>query len=193
MSKSFLKPCVTPVTALATRARARPCSARRSSVSRIAVSTPSFCSNVMPCGSGTVSLPFGPCTSTWPACRAIFTPAGTGIGLRPIRDICSSLSSKTRIVYILPKPGGASPAPTNSKPLPDFAENFAAYFGFAGGTAAHQAFWRGQNVDAQAAHDRTNIQRAEIAARAGAGNALYAGDDAAAVRRVLQEHAKNLA
>jgi hypothetical protein len=34
-------------------------------------------------------LPFGPCTSILPGCMAIFTPAGTGIGLRPIRDIFS--------------------------------------------------------------------------------------------------------
>src|SRR2546425_8930358 len=41
----------------------------------------------MPFGSGTASLPLGPCTSTQPGCKAIFTPLGTTIGLRPIRDI----------------------------------------------------------------------------------------------------------
>src|SRR6266849_2388103 len=190
MSSSFLKPVVTPVTALATSARARPCSARCSSVARSALSTPSFCSKVMPCGSGTVSLPFGPCTSTWPACSAIFTPAGTGIGLRPIRDICCSLSLKTRSISYA---GRGKPRPYKFKLLPNLAENFAAYFGFAGRAAAHQAFRRGENVDAQAAYDRTNIHRAEVAARAWPGNALHSGDDAAAVRRVLQEHAQHLA
>src|SRR5580704_4558693 len=77
--------------------------------------------------------------------------------------------------------------------LPNLAENLAADFGFARGTSAHQAFWRRQNVDAQPANDRADIGCAEIAARAGARNALDAGDDAAAVRRVLQENAQHLA
>src|SRR5580658_7167456 len=145
----------------------------------------------MPCGNGTVSLPFGPCTSTCPACRAIFTPAGTGIGLRPIRDICSSLAPETQIRYSLLDLGAACCAPTNR--LPDFAENFAAYFGFAGAASAHQALWRRQNVDAQAANDRADVHGPEITARAGARNALDAGDDAATVRCVLQENAKHFA
>src|SRR5271165_3215346 len=129
----------------------------------------------MPCGSGTMSLPLGPCTSTCPLCRAIFTPAGTGIGLRPIRDICSSLAPETRIVYILLDWGAACCAPTNSEPLPDFAENLAADFGFARGTSAHQAFRRRQNVDTQPADHGADFGRAKITARARARNALYAG------------------
>src|SRR5215471_2780302 len=175
MSSSFLKPWVTPCTALASNARARPCSARCSSLSRIAFSTPSFCSSLICAGTSTLSLPLGPCTSTLPpATGLIFTPEGTGIGLRPIRDIVSlSFSQNFR--------------------LPDFAKNFAAEIRLAGSATGHHALWRGENADAQPANDGTDFARAEIVALAGARNALHAGDDAAAVRRVLQEDAQGLA
>src|SRR5438270_579556 len=143
-----------------------------------------------------------------PACWAILTPAGTGIGLRPIRDIFCSLTSlrlaglRTRhyirhlyrlaaSAYCLLNRGAACCAPT--KPLPDLAENLAANFRLAGGASAHQAFRRGENADAQATYDRANVGAAEITARAGTRNALHAGDNAAAVGRVLEEHAKDLA
>src|SRR5712692_8297759 len=174
MSSSFLKPAVTPCTALATSARARPWRARCSSVARLAVSTPSFCSNVMPRGIAKESLPFGPCTSILPACMAIFTPAGTGIGLRPIRDIFSIfLDSKYR--------------------LPDFAKKFAAQPSLTRRAAAHQPLRGSHDADAQPTHDGTNFLRAQIRAGARARNALQAGDYAAAVRRVLQENAQHLA
>src|SRR5579859_5045889 len=114
-----------------------------------------------------MSLPLGPCTSTCPPCKAIFTPAGTGIGFRPIRDICSSLAPETQKNPRSEKPGTVCRAPTKSNQLPNLAKNFAADLGFAGGTAAHQAFRRGQNVDAETANDRANLGCAKIAARAG--------------------------
>src|SRR5712664_2443673 len=162
MSRSFLKPCVTPCTALATSARARPCSARCSSVARLALSTPSFCSKVMPKGTPTVSLPLGPCTSTSRSFSAIFTPCGTGIGLLPIRDIATRPRTKVRRR-------------------------------FSRGAPAHQTFRRRQNADAQAADHGSNIGGAKVSARARTRNALHAGDDAAAVRGVFQEHAEHLA
>src|SRR4030088_3147061 len=110
---------------------------------------PSFCSKVMPCGIAKESLPFGPCTSILPACMAIFTPAGTGIGFRPVRGIFSIfLDYEYR--------------------LPHFAKNFAAHFGLARRTAAHQPPRCGHDTDAQPAHHGTNIVRAEIRARGGA-------------------------
>src|SRR6267378_3937053 len=184
MSSSFLKPDVTPCTALATSARASPCKARCSSVARRAVSTPSFCSKVMPCGIAKESLPFGPCTSILPVCRAIFTPAGTGIGLRPIRDIYSSLFKSL--------PSWAQHAAPLQTRLPDFAKNLAAHFGLARRTAAHQPLRRGHDADAQPAYDGTNVGRAEIRTGARARDALQAGDHAAAVRGVLQENAQHL-
>src|SRR5260221_575614 len=77
--------------------------------------------------------------------------------------------------------------------LPGLAQKFAADFGFARGAPAHQTFRRGDNADAQAADDRANIRGADISARPRTRDALYAGDHAAAVRRVLQEDAKHLA
>src|SRR5262249_988752 len=122
-------------------------------------------SNLIPRGMPTESFPFGPCTSTLSAVRAIFTPCGTVIGLRPIRDIF----------------------------LPNLAENLAAEPGLASGAAAHQALRRSQNADAQAAHDRTDFSRAGVQARARPRNTLHARDDAAAIGRVLQENAQHLA
>src|SRR4029077_19419796 len=132
----------------------------------------------MPCGIAKESLPFGPCTSILPPCMAIFTPEGTAIGLCPIRDICSSsLRILLRANYA----------------LPNLAQKFAADFGLARRAAAHQPLWRSQNADAQPAHDRLDLPRAAIRARARARNALAAADHAAAVRRVLQEDTQHLA
>src|SRR5271154_3713099 len=136
------------------------------------------------------SLPLGPCTSTLPACMANFTPCGRGIGLLPIRDIFRVPFQKTLcLLQSCAKPGAACCAPTKAW-LPDFAEQFAAEIGFARGTAAHQTLRRGENADAEAANDRANFRGANIAARAGTRNALDAGDDAAAVRGVLEKYAQ---
>src|SRR5713101_6599201 len=79
------------------------------------------------------------------------------------------------------------------KLLPNLAKQLAADFRFARCTPAHQAAGRGQNADAQPANDRTNSHRAGVTPGAGARDALDAGDDAAAVRGVLQENAQHLA
>ena len=89
MSSSFLKPSVTPVTALATRLRARPwnffsCASSRSSFATRA--SPS-CAKSTPGGTACFSVPLGPFTSTAPAEMFTVTPFGTGIGFFPIRDI----------------------------------------------------------------------------------------------------------
>src|SRR4029077_6299026 len=76
--------------------------------------------------------------------------------------------------------------------LPDFAEQFAADFGFTRRAAAHQSLRRGQNADAQPADDGLDLLRTDIKASARTRNPLDAGDDAAAVRRVLQKNAKRL-
>src|SRR5260370_31134537 len=66
----------------------------------------------MPCGIAKESFPFGPCTSILSVCKAIFTPAGIGIGLFPIRNIFSIfLDWKYR--------------------LPNFAKYLAAHLGLA--------------------------------------------------------------
>src|SRR5262249_42663584 len=141
MSISFLNPCVTPYTALATKARARPCSARCSSEVRLTLSTPSFCSKETPFGMFTLSLPLGPCTSILSEAKAIFTPDGTGIGLFPIRDIFQFNPSNLRLEK-------------TEKKLPNLTKQFAADVGLARGTAGHQTARRGQDADPQAANYR---------------------------------------
>src|SRR5579871_6500155 len=170
MSISFLKPVVTPVTALATSARARPCSAACSSFWRTACSSPFFCSMVIPRGSLIFSFPLGPCTSTESEARATFTPAGTAIGFLPIRDMKNSFWF-----------------------LPNLAQHFAAHMRLARGAAGHHALGRGHDADAHAADHWPNLGRAEIAPAARLRHAAQVGDHAALVRRVLEEEAQRLA
>src|SRR5271166_5247614 len=181
MSNSFLKPWVTPWTALARSARASPWRARCSSLVRTAVSTPFFCSNLITLGTRTSSFPLGPCTSTLPSVGLIFTPAGTGIGLRPIRDIFSILVSRTCSLAFC------------QTQLPDLAKNFAAHIRLARSAAGHQASRRRQDADTQPADHRPDVRRAEVAALAGFGYALHARNHTAAIRCVLQEDAEGLA
>ena len=85
ISSSRVQPLVTPSTALLTSARASPCTAACESFSRIATMFPSFCSTLMPAGSGVSSLPFGPCTATVLPSTLTVTPLGIAIGFFPIR------------------------------------------------------------------------------------------------------------
>src|SRR3954467_11426506 len=59
------------------------CSPR--SVGRVTVITSSFCSTVMSRWMRSTSSPFGPLTRTDSGSMATVTPAGTAMGLRPIR------------------------------------------------------------------------------------------------------------
>src|SRR5438034_2858462 len=74
--------------------------------------------------------------------------------------------------------------------LPDFSEKLAANISLERCATAHQSLPRGQNTDAQPADDWLDVLRTDIKARARTRNPLDAGDDAAAVRRVLQKNAK---
>src|SRR5229473_2201251 len=183
MSISFLKPWVTPCTALATSARASPCTARCSSLARFTFNTPSFCSKEMPNGTARLILPLGPCTSILSAATATFTPEGSGIGLFPMRDIV--------LVQPFVKSWTACCKTCRKLLLPNFAEQFAANISFARGASAHQTFGSGDDADAQPAHHRLDVVRADIETRSGTRNALDAGNDAAAIRRVLQENAQS--
>src|SRR6516162_9031643 len=153
MSISFLKPVVTPCTAFATRARASPCTARCSSEARFTFRTPSRCSNETPFGMATLNLPLGPCTSTFSEPRAIFTPAGTGIGLFPIRDIFNQPQQSVL---------------SETAKLPNLAKQFAADLVLARDAAAHQSLRGRKNTDAQPADHRLDLVRTDIAALAGA-------------------------
>src|SRR5437762_11157717 len=108
---------------------------------------------------------------------AIFTPDGTGIGLLPIRDMFYFNPSKLFV---------------QKKMLPNLTKQLATDFRFLCGAAGHQAFRRGDDTDAESADDGLDVHRADVTARPWARNALQPGDDTAAVRRVLQEHAEHL-
>ena len=74
---------------LATSERVSPCRARCSprSVGRVTVISSPSCTTVMSRGMRSESSPLGPCTRTTSGSIVTVTPEGTGMGLRPIRDI----------------------------------------------------------------------------------------------------------
>src|SRR4029077_8502831 len=169
MSSSFLKPSVTPSTALAARLRARPWYFARSGLSdsRDACSTLSATANLMPGGVAWRILPFGPCTSSAPSTTLTVTPLGSAIGFLPIRDI----------VFV----------------LPDVAEHFAADARFDRGLAGHHAARRREDAGAEARQHFRHVVSAEVDAAAGAADALDARDQLFAVRAVLQEEPQRFA
>src|ERR1700751_1828025 len=182
MSRSFLNPVVTPVTALATRARASPCSARCSSASRLAMSVPSFCSKRIPVGTRTFILPVGPSTPPAPSFTWIFTPDGTGITLFPIRDmaLCVPLCFETYFAIFLP---GF---------LPNLAQQLTTYAFFVRRASSHQSARLENNCNPQPRHRWTNPELPHIASRAGPRNALQIRNHAPAIGRVAQKHAQCL-
>src|SRR6516164_5568147 len=174
MSRSFRKPSVTPLTALATRLRARPWNLPSSGSSRsvFACSCSPFSSKPMPGGSFCSSLPFGPCTSTAPCWTLTFTPLGIAITFLPILDItCCRF-----------------PLPAESCQLPHVAEHFAADTGLYGRLAGHHAARRRENARAQTRKHVRHVVAAEIDAAARTADPLEARDDALAARSVLEEH-----
>src|SRR4051795_3409017 len=148
---------------LATRVRERPCSslARRSSLGRLTCSSPSACSTVMGSATTCESSPLGPLTLTvWPEI-VTSTPAGTGIDLRPIRDMSKS-------------------------PLPNEGEDFPANAPLAGLPVGQQPLGRRNDRDAQAAEHPGELVGLGVHPEAGLGNALDAGETALAVLAVLE-------
>src|SRR5678815_4139799 len=176
MSSSFLKPSVTPVTAFATRLRARPWNfpSAGSSRSNFATTVPSSCANTMPGGTYWFSLPLGPCTSTPPGTVFTVTPFGIGIGFFPMRDMFSSCCCCR-------------------SPLPDVAEHFAADTGLARRASGHHATRRREDVRPQPSEHRRHIVDTQIHATAWTADALDAGDNAFTVGAVFQEQADHLA
>src|SRR5262245_29653631 len=137
ISRSLLNPSWTPLTALATRARVRPCSARcwRVSSARLNTTVPLSTAQVMPGGRGLVSddLPFS--TSTVFPCTLTETPAGRTIGCFPILDMSSS---------------------------PDVAHDLAAHAGLARLVRAQNTLGSRQDAQAQPAHHRRDVAKAGV-------------------------------
>src|SRR5579863_7335180 len=130
---------------------------------------PSFCSMRMPGGRAVSSLPLGPCTATVLPSILIVTPLGSAIGFFPIRDINSLFSS-----------------------LPNLAQQLAAQTLFAGLATGHNAFRRGQNVDAHATEHARNLCAAHIDAATRPRHALDVRDGSFIVIAILQINPKDL-
>src|SRR6266850_2216254 len=137
------KPSLTPLTMLATSARARPCSARtwRSSLPRSMTTVPSTIRGVSPAGTGWLSLPLGPSARTVAPSTRTFTPCGILMGCLPMRDMSAS-------------------------PLPHVGEDFAADLLLARlAVGEHPAGGREQG-DAHAGQDRRNLVVGDVHAAA---------------------------
>src|SRR5262245_7112574 len=152
MSRSRLKPTLTPRTALATRARVSPCRARlrRSSPARAKVTIPPSTLQVIPGGSACVSEAFPFSTITDPPALLTLTPAGIGIGCLPILD--TFLSS------------------------PDRADDFAARARLAGLAPAHHSPRRRHDGDSQPAEHLRDPLMAAVDALPGPADAFDPGE-----------------
>src|SRR5262245_24957336 len=165
MSRSLVKPSVTPLTAFWARARAIPWKARcwRSSSRRVHVSSAPESANLIPGGTGVCSLPFGPWTSSIDSPSFTLTPLGTSIFLFPTRDMSSS--------------------------SPHVAEDLAAHALPRRRAAGHDPAGRGEDVDAESPVHAGNLVLAAVDPAAGTAHALEVGDHPLHARAVLQEDA----
>src|ERR1700690_3528978 len=134
ISSSRVKPVETPLTALAASARVSPWSAAWESFSRISSSEPPSCLAVIPAGTGTRSLPFGPSTCSSAPIFTV-TPFGSGIGFLPTLDMSE---------------------------LPNLAEQLSADAFLARVFSRHHPAWRSQDVDAQPALHARNVVLAHV-------------------------------
>src|SRR6266496_4206422 len=121
----------------------------------------------MPGGTGVLSFPFGPCTSSAVSPTATFTPEGTGMTLRPTRDIVPSS-------------------------LPDVAEDVAAHSLARGRASGHDPAGGGEDVDAEAAVHAGDLVLAAVDPAARAAHPLQVGDDALHAGAVLQDDAQHV-
>src|SRR3954471_9318599 len=151
---------------IATSERVRPCRARCSprSVGRVTRSSPSCCATVMSRCTRSESSPRGPATRTTSGSMATVTEAGTGMGLRPMRLICS----------------------------PDVGHDLAAHARLAGLVAGHDPGRGRHDGGAHAALDLGDLGGGHVEALPRARDALEAGDRAPAALGVLQPDADEL-
>src|SRR5690606_28142007 len=148
--------------------RVRPCSERerRSSSGRVTTIAPDSSRDTW-IGAGTVcwSVPLGPLTVTESPSMVTSTPAGTGTGILPMRDIAG-----------LPSPSR----------LPDVGEDFPAHA--LGGCllVGQETGRRGDDRHAEAAEDPRQVGGLRVHAQARLGHAADAGERALAVGAELQ-------
>src|SRR5436190_7008562 len=160
-SRRFSKPFVTPSTMFAISVRVRPCKARSSprSVGRVTVIEPSSCSILIRWGTCCCKVPSGPLTITRPGSIATVTPAGTSIGLLPIRLMSWS---------------------------PDEADDFAADSLLLRRAARDQPARSRQDRHAHSAEHARQSVLLRVDTAAGLGHPLQIGDDPLAAPAVLQ-------
>src|SRR5688572_9888292 len=109
--------------------------------------------------------PRGPLTWTTSGSMTTSTPLGTGMGLRPMRDM----------------------------PLPDLRHDLAADLRAAGVVPGHDALGRREDGRAEAALDLRDLRGVHVVALAGPRDAAQAGDRRAAVGGVLETDLEDLA
>src|SRR5918998_4910200 len=123
-------------------------------------------------GAGTVCsrVPLGPLTVTSAPLMVTSTPAGTGTGSLPIRDMAYLLSG-----------------------LPDVGEDFAADALGLCLLVGQEAGGRGQDRHAEATQDLGEVGGLRVDAKAGLGHAAHAGHGALAAGAVLERDGEVLA
>src|SRR5664279_2181108 len=154
---------------LLTRVRVSPCRAResRSSSGRVTTSSPSSLATEIGSTTVWVRAPLGPLTVTSGPSIVTSTPAGTGIGSLPIRDM--------------------------SSPLPDVGEDFPAHL-LLGGLPVGQQTGRGRDDrDTQPAEHLGQLGGPCVHAQPGLGHPPDPGDGPFAVRAVLEVDHQGLA
>src|SRR5215468_9544897 len=182
-SISCVNPFETPVTALATRARAVPCMAVYSSPWRSAVNlSSSSLKLILHCrGIGTASFPFGPSTATSDSVTLTLTSFGISITFFPTRDITffggwwlvvGDISTNHQLLLI------------------NAAQHLAADVGLTRMFAGHHATRSAHDVDAQTAQNLRDLSARNVDAAARKRNALKARNHTLAVRPVAQKDAQ---
>src|SRR5215469_8018992 len=184
ISSSLAQPLVTPSTALFTSARANPCTAACESSWRIASRCPSFCSILMPTGSGVSSLPFGPCTATVLPSILTVTPFGIVIGFFPIRDIKFALSPQLSALGKIAK--------SCLRRLPNLAKHLAAQAFLARLSAGHHALRGGENIDTEPAQNARDLGAPHVNTAPGPRDTLHVRNGGFVVRAVLEVHTNDL-
>src|SRR5690606_3303671 len=117
------------------------------------------------------SVPFGPLTVTSAPSIVTSTPAGTGTGTLPMRDMVSPLGLG----------------------LPDVGEDFPTYALRGGLPVGQQAGGRGQDRHAEAAEHLGQVGRLCVDAQARLGHTLHASERTLAVRAELEVDRERLA
>src|SRR6185312_12999698 len=153
--------------------RVSPCRARlsRSSSGRFTSRVPSPFSTVMGAATVWLRVPLGPFTVTVLAWTCTSTPAGTGTGSLPMRDIASTSASWS----------------------PDVGEDFPTHALLVGLTVGEQALAGRDDGDAEATEHLGQRGVLGVHAQAGLADPAYAGDGTLALPAVLQLDLESLA